>query len=268
MVSIQRNVKSHVHSAHLYCRSWVQLLLQRYSNKYSMSSDPGFTSFVKSILPPPPDIRKVVLQNISNKGDVTTIHTPHKPREASAKKMEISALNTTLVGDYIASVFPEYSSKWLVQAQGNATFASVVEAIQQDVVTVDRRYVFFQLGGNQIRSADAHNTFNNVLNLVAMVRNRKADSRIYFIAVLPRPVENDQVKVLVMKSNRWISHAVERVNNMMGRVTFLPVQLKFLNGSQPRMEFFHADDRLTLNTAGALMFKEEVFKLAGFVRNN
>ena len=60
-----------------------------------------------------------------------------KPAESVKQKLEISALNTTLIGDYIAAVFPEHQHKWLVPSQGNATFPSTLDMINQGLVTVD-----------------------------------------------------------------------------------------------------------------------------------
>ena len=70
------------------------------------------------------------------------------------QNVQISSANTTLIGDYISTVFPEHSSKWLVQAQGNVTFTSVLNLIQENLITVDRKYVFLQLGGNQLRTVE------------------------------------------------------------------------------------------------------------------
>ena len=104
---------------------------------------------------------------------------------------------------------------------------------------------------------------NNILNLVAAIKERNQQSRIFIIGVLPRPIENDQAKIYIMKMN----NATERIRKLFDKVCFLPVHLKFLNGGVPRMELFNQEDQLTLNPAGAMLFKQEVFRLAGFVRN-
>ena len=235
--------------------------------RYSTTKEPGFTHFVRSILPPPPDTRKVILKDVTNQITPVVQRTEHNIM-TTGPRLEISALNTTLIGDYISAVFPQFQEKWLVQSNGAATFASTLESIKNGVITANRRYVFFQLGGNQIRSADAENTFTNILNIVVKAREQNPASRVFFVGILPRPVEDDHVKTLVMKSNRWIHNAVDRVNSLFGKVKFLPVQLKFLNGKLgPRKELFKEDDQLTLNEAGAAVFKQEVFKLAGFVKN-
>ena len=130
------------------------------------------------------------------------------------KNFEISWLNTTLIGDYVMAVFPEHSNKWLVQAKGNATFESTLEAIQQQLLIVDRQYIFFQLGGNQVRSADSNKMFTWVSNLVLAVREQSPNSSIYFISILPRPVDNHHVKPFIVKANRWLANAVDRIQKL------------------------------------------------------
>ena len=194
---------------------------------------------------------------------------PRRVQTTKAKpRLEISSINTTLIGDYTSTVFPEFSKKWLVQAVGNATFNSTLDGIRQGLITVDRRYVFIQLGGNQLRSADSEVTYNHVLNMVITIRDKNPDSRIFILGVLPRPVDDEHVKTLVMKFNRWLRNSVERVAKMFNKLQFVPIQLAFIDGSAPKLQLFNSTDGLTLNDAGANTFRAEVFKLAGFVRNN
>ena len=164
-------------------------------------------------------------------------------------------------------MFPEFQLKWLVQAHGNLTFNSVLQQIKDGLITIDRTYVFFQLGGNQVLSANNDNFFQQILNLVVAVRERRNDSRIYFLGILPKPIDNENVKPFICRANRWMSVAVDRINKMFSRIKFLPIQLKFLNGNLPRKELFNQDG-ITLNPAGAQVFKTQVFQLAGFVKNN
>ena len=187
-------------------------------------------------------------------------------QQGHQRRLEISSANTTLIGDYVATVYPEFHNKWLVQAQGNATFGSTLELIKQGLVTVDRRYVFFALGGNQIHSANAESMFNWVLNLVVIVREKSKESRIFFNGILPRPVDNDQVKYLIAKANRWLANSIDRISKLFCKVSFLPVQLEFLNGNVPKQQLY-SDDRLTLNEAGAAQYRATVFRLAGFMPN-
>ena len=179
----------------------------------------------------------------------------------------ISCENTTIIGDYSATVFPEYCQKWLVQAIGNNTFGSVTEAIKKGEIAVNRKYIFIALGGNQVRTCNVDMAFNIVLDLTVTIREKNPDSRLFIVAVLPRPVDNNIVKPMVAKFNRWISLAAERVSQLFGKVKFLPVQIKFITGSSPITMYFNHDDNLTLNQAGAALYRKELFRLAGFVQN-
>ena len=269
-----------------------------YESRFSTSRNKGFESFVTNILPPPPDRRNVVLQqqvntDRSNQHLVTNLHMKYDtnpsvmntqrandPQGGHAdstarttvqqplhQKLEISSANTTLIGDYVSAVFPEFQAKWLVQCQGNATFESTLKQIKEGLITVDRRYIFFQLGGNQIMSADANNVFTNLLNLVVTARECNEHCRIYFAGVLPRPIDNESAKPLIAKFNRWLANSVDRVNKLFDRIKFLPVQLSFLQGNIPKKEMFDQQNGCTLSAAGAQLFKAEMFRLAGFVQN-
>ena len=246
-------------------------------NKYSKKTNKGFNNFIRHILPPPPDTRRVLM-----------VHPPHKSHEAQQieqiqhspqqalqstqaqqqeRKISISAHNTMLIGDYISAVFPADLQLMLVQAIGNATFQSTADLICADAIQVCHRYIFLQLGGNQIRSMDKEKVFKAALTVVIAIRERSPESRIFMLGVLPKPVENDSAKVHIMKFNRWLSIAVKRIDALFHRVKFLPVQLPFLNASGPIMEYYNSDDQLTLNQAGAEVLRRAIFRLAGFVKN-
>ena len=182
------------------------------------------------------------------------------------KNITILCANTTLIGDYVATIFPEHSNKWLVQAMGNATFASILQLIKEDLVTVDRQYVFIQLGGNQIRMANYDLVFQSLVNLVVAVRERRPDSRIFVIGVLPRPIDNAEAKPYICRINRWIASAVEKIQKMFQKVKFIPLHLKFLDAAKPKLHLFQQDG-LMLSAAGAQLFKKLAFEMAGFVAN-
>ena len=80
-------------------------------------------------------------------------------------------------------------------------------------------------------------------------------------------VDNQQVKPLLVKFNRWLANAVGRMNVLFDRVKFLPVHVKFLDEHGPMVELFN-DDQLTLNAARARLLKITIFEMAGFVRND
>ena len=150
------------------------------------------------------------------------------------RSLEISCANTTLIGDYTSVVFAVSDTKWLVQAQGNATFASTLALIKDAMLAVDRRYIFIQLEGNQIRSTGRIRLQSLVLDLVVEIRNRNPHSCIFFVSVLPRWVDNAQAKPLIVTFNRWLSAAVQEMNVIFEKIKFLPVHFKFLQGSEPR----------------------------------
>ena len=233
-------------------------------------------------MPPLPDHRRVVLETEENVLELPGwlgkansaqekfgVPVAHKEEEKKIQALKplISNLNTTLIGDYIAVVFPEYHQHWLVQAVGNATFQSVTKAVTQDELIVNRKNIFVQLGGNQIRSATRSVVFRSVFELVAVIKQKNTDCKIYLVGVLPRPIENDQVCKQVMMYNRWLWNTAERIWKIFGEIIFLPAQLKFIGSNGPRMELFNMDDKLTLNQAGVKLLKAILFQLAGFVKN-
>ena len=86
------------------------------------------------------------------------------------------------------------------------------------------------------------------------------------LGVLPRLVDNQEIKPYVVRFNRWLYNAATRMETMFKRVRFLPVHLKFLDSDGPKISYYNTD-QLTLNVAGAVLLKEEIFRLAGFVQN-
>ena len=183
-----------------------------------------------------------------------------------AGRPEISPENTTLIGDYI-SVALLNSRSWLVQVFGNATFQSTTDKIIEQSLTVDKKYIFLQIGGNQIRSASKHSTFNQLLKTVTAVRQYNHDCKIFVVGVLPRPVENESAKPFIIKFNRWLKSACDRINAFFANVKFIPAQLSFIDSTGPKLQYFNSDDLLTLNELGADLLKRMLFSHAGFVRN-
>ena len=86
------------------------------------------------------------------------------------------------------------------------------------------------------------------------------------MGILPRPVDNEQAKPLITTMNRWIRNAAEKMDVMFQKVRFLPVQLHFIDGTTPKIQYFN-DDKLTVNAVGAKILKQVIFQLAGFVKN-
>ena len=126
-------------------------------------------------------------------------------RSPPAKQdVQISCLNTTLIGDFTAAAFSDFDTKWLVQSAGNATFESITKGVNEGSILVDRKYVFLAVGANQVRSGERNKIFQQVLELVVAIRERNKDSRIFFTGILPRPVENLVIKTLHNKSQQVV----------------------------------------------------------------
>ena len=136
------------------------------------------------------------------------------------------------------------------------------------MLAVDRKYIFIQLGGNQIRTTEKNKLHSIILDMVVFVRNKNPASRIFFIAVLPRVVDNELAKPLITRFNRWLSSIVNKINVIFERIRFLPVHLHFIDGVTPKRHLFDEQEgSLLLSLVGAAFFKQVVFQAAGFVKN-
>ena len=80
-------------------------------------------------------------------------------------------------------------------------------------------------------------------------------------------MDNKQAKPLIIKMNRWIRNAAERVDTLFAKVKFIPVQLQFLDVNGPKMYLFNQKDRYTLSSTGAKAFRNALFQAASFVQN-
>ena len=109
--------------------------------------------------------------------------------------------------------------------------------------------------------------FSQVLEIVLEVRKVCENSRIFFVGVLPRPIDNEIIKPFIVKFSRWLAAACGEVHSLFDRVKFVPAHLKFLHGNCPRTQMFNQDDLLMLNEAGAKVLRNTIFEQAGFVRN-
>ena len=235
------------------------------------------------MLPQPPDIRWVEVRSDAEL-EQRQVHQPTVDRmqqmalqqltatvdaqKLQRRQVEISRENTVLIGDYTSVAFSVNDTKWLVQSQGNATLASMLALIKDDILIVDRKYLFFQLGGNQLRTAMKQKIYATLLDMVVLLRDKNPQCGIYFIGVLPRVVDNLEVKPLIMRFNQWLTASVHSVDSIFGKVKFLPVHLQFIDGVNPKVHLFDAQQPLLLNHVGATLFKEVTFQLAEFVKNN
>ena len=182
------------------------------------------------------------------------------------RTIEIGQQNTTIIGDYVASVFADADAKWKKQMHGNATWSSVLNGIQQGDISVQFWYIFLMVGHNQIRSASRAEIVLLVQQTVMLIREINEEARIFVSAILPRPVDNEIAKPFIVNFNRWLVLAMNKISKSYYRVHFLPVQHHFLTNGLPTLHLFN-EDKFTLNPRGAALLKATLFKLAGFKRN-
>ena len=178
----------------------------------------------------------------------------------------ISRENTTIIGDYVAGCFNTNDRKWKVQVQGNATLQSLVWALQHDDLDVQKRYIFFMVGHNQLLTATKGIVVDYVRELIYEVRAKNPGARIFFSALLPRPIDNDTIKPLIVKFNRFLFAAVQKAARTHQRIKFLVLQHHFIQHSSPLLDLFNSD-HVTVNEEGAKTLKAALFQLAGFAVN-
>ena len=179
----------------------------------------------------------------------------------------INSGNTTLIGDYIVASFPQHDAKWLVQGFGNATVQSLTQSIIDNRVTVDRRYIFLLVGHNQLRTATKSSIFQSYLQLIKQIRAKNSLCKIFISSLLPRFVDNEDIRPLIIRYNRRLLEAVGRIAVQFGRVQFISVQNTFVHHSLPIRKLFDADG-FTLSLAGVVTLKGALLQAAGFKRNN
>ena len=183
----------------------------------------------------------------------------------SKPKMVISSGNTTLIGDKMAAAFDKHDPLWLVQVSGNETFQTVLQKILDGEVTVQRKYVFIQIGSNQVQLGTRSMVYRLIGRIVQAIRQVNKNARVFFVGVLPRPIDNEQVKPKICEFNRFLAGAVKNVKD--GMVKYVPIQIHFLRGQLPRMEFYQPD-RVLLNKEGAAQLRKRLFEAAGFKAND
>ena len=217
-------------------------------------------------LPPPPDVRHVVMDATSANCHAPTVCTgAEETHSKEAARPKISSGNTTLIGDYVAASFDKHDKKWLVQATGNATFQSLCDDIRNRVITVDRSYIFFVVGHNQIRQISKASVYAGCSTLVDLVRRANPPAKI-FSALLPRLVDNQEAKPLIVKFNRALATAINRIKKTDPRVILLPVQHAFIKDTKPIWQLYE-ENGFMLNKQGVAVLKHSMFAHAGFVKN-
>ena len=167
------------------------MLIGSYSH-WSYTTDKNYYKCSRRVLPPPPDVRRVVDMNAYRLATVTN----SKPLEV------ISSGNTMIIGDYIPSSFNWHDAKWLVQATGNAMINTIIDAMLMNDITVDRHYIFVVVRHNQLRYMTKSQINTGFWQIINIIRQRNKHAKIFISALLPRPVDNQEVKPLINKFNR------------------------------------------------------------------
>ena len=156
--------------------------------------------------------------------------------------------------------------KWLVQATGNATLQSLTHEIEENRITVDRHYVFIMIGHNQLQLTEKSKVIQLFTALIQAIRARNNWGKIFVVALLPRPVDNDTAKPLIVKFNRAMAQAIGRIRKRDQRVLLLPAQHKFILDASPIIQYYH-ENKYCLSQLGGQVLKDALFQLAGFVKN-
>ena len=241
------------------------------------------------VLPAPPDIRKIVLKLPTSdefQWDTMEQQVPdtfgipdcaankfqqktygHSIVNGDKPKEIISSGNTTIIGDYSIAGFDRHDHRWLVQGNGNATFQLVAQEVEKGEITVSRHYVFISLGGNQIVTLSKITLIQAIKKILAVVFQKNPTAKVFFVSILPRPIDNDTVKPAIVKANRIISQMVQKMKSIHNRIEFLSVTSMFLDEDQDPDTIWYNDDLYTLNQQGATRLRRHLFTLAGFTPN-
>ena len=229
------------------------------------------------VLPLPLDVRNMILtqENLSamlpdwlkedQPSNLEHFAVPAQNKVQHINEM-VSSGNTMLIRDYIAALFPMHDKKWLIQASGNATIGSITEAIKDGNITVDRRYIFITVGHNQVRTITRAEINHSILQLVQVIRRKNAQCKIFVTTLLPRLVDNEEIRPFIIKFNRVLSQIMGKINRNDHRVLLLAVQHSFVKDAVP-IQHYYNQDRYTLSKAGASNLKKTMFELAGFKPN-
>ena len=191
--------------------------------------------------------------------------TPLRSTSPSVRP-DINSGNTTIIGDAVISVFTTLNGPWLVQMVGNLTI-QVLAQLLVDGKMIPKKYNFIAVGSNQLYSAsdsDIRKYYNRILTVIL---DKVPKAKIYFIPVLPRPLDNDDVKAFVVDYNRHLSNTVKGMVRSGMSVRYLAIQNEFLFNGKPDGRYF-AEGTQHLNEEGARRFRTLVFEAAGFKKNS
>ena len=258
----------------------------------------------RRMLPPPPDIRKVVQANATKSVTVTSRLGPLvvqdkenvSPRKEQGvveqEELEQESLaagvsrtfappvtvlppnlqplgdiclaNTTLIGDKTAKCFSNPDSKWLVQLFERAVFQTITNRVVSGEITVMRRYIFLMIGSNQVFRATKAKIYNDLNMLTMCISNKNTVAKIFVAGVLPRPAKDEYAKYYIITMNRFLAAAAKKIQKQNTRVFYIPVQLQFQDPKE--YDYLFEEDRLQLNCFGKMCLKRALLEGAGFIQ--
>ena len=147
---------------------------------------------------------------------------------------------------------------------GNLTFQTAVDYISKSKIVIDRKNIFIALGSNQIYSATKDNVNKWVNRLINTIDCLNSNCKIYFVPVLPRPIDNQQVKPYIIAVNKMIHACVKKCAKQ--HVQFLSIQNFFVKNGVPDPRLYE-NDKVSLNTDGCTKLRTLVFEAVGFKKN-
>ena len=79
---------------------------------------------------------------------------------------------------------------------------TIIDAMLMNDITVDRHYIFVVVRHNQLRYMTKSQINTGFWQIINIIRQRNKHAKIFISALLPRPVDNQDVKPLINKFNR------------------------------------------------------------------
>ena len=174
---------------------------------------------------------------------------------------QISAQNTTIIGDRGIKGFSNPDSKWLVQNYDKAVFETITNRVGSGEITVARRYIFLMIGNNQIFRAVKTAVQRDLRFLITCIIGRNLVAKIFISGILPRPGK-PHARQYVKNFNRYLAAAVKKIQKEVTRVFYIPVQIQFIVEVEHPCLF---DENGSLNEFGRMHLKRVLLEGAGFI---
>ena len=211
-------------------------------------------------------IQEGMAQEELSTGMVMTQQPPIKLFNTDMQQMmQISPMNTTLIGDKYAACFQNPDSKWLVQLFPRSVLQTITNRIVSGEIDVSKRYIFLMVGGNQVFRAVKTIIANELKMLSQCIIGRNPVAKIFVAGVLPRPSKL-HAKFYITRFNRFLAAGVKKIQKDNTRIFYIPVQLQF--HAQHEYNYLFDSDMLTLNVFGRMRLKRALLKGAGFIANS